>query len=271
MKPLRLLITNDDGIHAPGMDAMCSALRGQADVTVVAPTEERSACGHGITLKHPLRIATVEKDDGIERYAINGTPADCVKMALHQIFVEPPDLVISGINLGPNLGINVIYSGTVAGAVEAAIQGVPAVAVSLTIFQEPHFGASIKMVESLCDVVSRVEMDYSSMLLNVNLPNIALEQVNDICPTTQGVSRFIEDFDRRQDTYGRTYYWMAGGKEAFIGPDHSDEKCIQLGSISITPLHFDLTDYCCLPHDSDPKQPFELSSFIDHLKESFFS
>lgn len=263
---LNILLTNDDGIHAPGMDALCEALHDCGHIWVVAPHEEKSACGHGITLKDPLRIIEIERDDEIERYAINGTPADCVKMAVQQIMPVKPDVVLSGINLGPNLGVNVIYSGTVAGAMEASIQGVPAVALSLTTYTQPYFEALQSVAQQVCKIVEEGDVDVSDMLLNINAPNIPLNQIQGVACSTQGVSKFIEDFEKREDIHGRPYFWMAGDKEAFIGPDHSDEKCVEQGFVSVTPLHYDLTDYRCLPHEHPVCPEFPLQKFMSKLK-----
>lgn len=265
-KIMKILLTNDDGIHAPGMDSLCGALHGMGDIWVVAPSEERSACGHGITLNNPLRVEEFKKNDFVTCYAVNGTPADCVKMAVQELLPSRPDLLISGINLGSNLGINVIYSGTVAGAVEGSIQGLPAVAISLISSQNPDFQVPCEVAQKVCEIVKRGRIDVSNMLLNINCPKVSSRDLSGIFGTTQGVSRFIEDFYKRSDTYDRPYYWMGGSKESCVGPDHSDENCVKGNGISVMPLQYDLTDYHSLLQDHPPKEAFALEDFLDELR-----
>lgn len=240
---MRVLLSNDDGILAEGLHVLRRKLAEIAEVYVVAPDRERSACGHSITVHRPLRAQQVTLD-GVAGplWAVNGTPADCVKLALEALLPEPPDLVISGINLGANLGTDVLYSGTVSAAMEGAIGGVPSLAVSLDSTDTTLLPFAAAFTAFLCEqVLSRGVRPYT--LLNVNLPNLPPTQIKGVAITSLGWRRYEKAVHRREDPRGRPYYWIAGEIRDDYGLDGSDVAALAAGKISLTPMHFDLTDY----------------------------
>lgn len=252
--PAGLLITNDDGIYAEGIQVLCQALTELQDsrgysLTVVAPNHEQSAVGHAITMHRPLRVDKVRflHNPGLRGFSINGTPSDCVKLAVEAILPEPPELVISGINRGANLGTDVVYSGTVSAAVEGIILGIPAVAVSLTEGDTDDFTAAARFI---CDLVPYLlaEPLPPGTLLNVNVPQESAGGIKGVRVTRLGRRRYRNTFEERTDPRGRSYYWLAGELvEEEEDPD-TDVTAILQGYISITPVHFNLTNDCYLPH-----------------------
>ncbi|MBL7033102.1 MAG: 5'/3'-nucleotidase SurE [Candidatus Delongbacteria bacterium] len=241
---MRILLTNDDGVHSPGLYALWRELNRDHEVTVVAPDRERSAVSHGITLNHPLRI-TDHQVNGSLFHGVTGLPADCVKIALKVVLEQQPQLVISGINRGSNTGINVLYSGTVAAAVEGMVAGIPSLAVSQCSFQAEDFTPASTFVSRLVGEVPRQSFPRWSML-NINVPNLPSDQIKGIKLTRMGEARFEEFFILRQDTRQREYYWM-GGKE--LEPAENpllDDVAVKEGWISVTPLKYDLTDHSFL-------------------------
>ena len=231
----RILLTNDDGIHAEGLEAAAEALAEFAEVVVVAPDREQSACGHALSLDRPLRI--VERGAG--RFAVDGTPTDCVNLAVHWVLREDPvDLVVSGINHGLNLGDDVTYSGTVSAALEAHLLGLPAIALSQQIGDETSFSRSARVSAALV----RGLLDHGvspRTLLNVNLPAIPSNGVR----LTRLARRVYEQVvEERGDPRGRRYFWIGGEPRWEEGPD-CDHAAVSSGVVSITPLRLDLTDY----------------------------
>ncbi|MCX6350072.1 MAG: 5'/3'-nucleotidase SurE [Candidatus Aureabacteria bacterium] len=250
-KPL-ILLTNDDGINALGIYALARATANLGEVVIVAPDSERSAAGHGITLSEPLRAEEVFKDGTFYGYAVNGTPADAVKVGVKALLPRAPDLVISGINLGPNTGINVIYSGTVSAATEAAIMGIDAIAVSLGTFVKPDYTAAAHFASYLGGrILSRPPGP--RLLLNVNGPAIPEREIRGVKLTHQGTARFDETLEKRSDLRGRIYYWLGGEFRTGDEDESSDSKALSAHCISITPLHFDMTDYRLLSELKDWK------------------
>ena len=243
-KPL-ILLTNDDGINALGLYALYQAVKPLGEVVIVAPDSERSATGHAITLTEPLRADKVYKDGSFYGYAVNGTPADSVKMAVKAILKKKPDLVISGINLGPNTGINVIYSGTVSAATEAAIMGLKAVAVSLGTFVRPDYAFAARFIRSLVKKVLLQKLP-PKVILNVNIPAVPAGKIKGVKVTSQGVGKFEEVLEKRTDLRGRTYYWLGGELKSSGGSPDSDSVALRQNYISITPLHYDMTNYSFL-------------------------
>jgi 5'-nucleotidase len=238
----RILLTNDDGIGAAGLYALYLSLKEIAEVIVIAPDHERSATGHAITVFDPLRAWKVERDGNLYGFAVNGTPADCVKIGIKAILDPPPDLVVSGINLGSNMGTNLIYSGTVSAAAEGAILGVPSIAVSLDTYTDPDYGYAAKFARKLAIKVMGKRVG-EGLLLNVNIPAVPEDRIKGVEITRQGRSKFDEIYDKRNDPRGRVYYWLAGEIEKIEeGPD-VDATAVKNGKVSITPLHLDLTDY----------------------------
>ncbi len=244
---MRILISNDDGIHAPGIAALYEALRPVGELYVVAPESERSAVGHAITVYDPLKTKRIHKNGEWFGYAVDGTPADCVKLALTTLLEHPPDLVVSGINLGPNTGISVLYSGTVSAATEGTILGIPSIAFSLGSFTKPCWSTAQQVARK---IVERVATDGlpADTLLNVNIPNRPAEELRGIRVTRMGRSRYIETFERRTDPRGNTYYWMDGDMRLLEDPADTDIQALEEGFVSLTPIGFDMTQHHALSH-----------------------
>jgi 5'-nucleotidase len=242
-RPLRILLTNDDGIAAPGIAALWRAVRDLGEVTVVAPDSERSAVGHAITLADPLRVADFEGPDGFAGHAVSGTPADCVKIAVRAILSRSPDLVLSGINQGANMGTNLLYSGTVSAATEAAMLGVPAAAISLADRHFADFSAAAACARRIALEIGRHGLP-RGISLNVNVPPLPAGSIRGTVLARQGRVRVLEWFDRRTDPRDRHYYWMVAERledEAAAG-SLVDDAVVSSGFISVTPINFDLTD-----------------------------
>jgi len=236
-----ILLCNDDGIHAPGISVLHKAVRHLGDLRVVAPDVERSAAGHAITLSEPIKSTPVEKNGLFFGDAIGGTPADCIKLSVCALMKEaPPDLVLSGINLGSNTGISVIYSGTVSAATESVILGIPGVAFSLCTYVDPQWEMAEWVVAELIEKLIKNPLP-PGILLNVNLPNLPYEKIKGIRITRMGRSRFIEEFHKRLDPQGRTYYWLDGALEVHDEGDDVDIHAVRDGYVSITPIHLDFT------------------------------
>lgn len=242
MKTPSILITNDDGIYAPGILQLYKSLKDLGLVTVVAPLIEKSAVGHAITISDPLRVIEVERDGVFFGYAVNGTPADCVKLGVQCIVTKKPDIVISGINLGPNTATNIIYSGTVSAAAEAIIMGIPAMAVSLTSFNIKDFSYAGKIAFQLTKEIIKNGLPEET-LLNVNVPAVPENDINDIIVTRQGKGRYQEAFDKRTDPNNRTYYWLTGKRMLVDKDPDVDDLAVMNKNVSITPIHYDLTNY----------------------------
>lgn len=241
-KPL-ILLTNDDGISARGLFSLQREIRSLGEVVIVAPDSERSAVGHAITLTEPLRADKIAKNGNFYGYAVNGTPADCVKLAVKALLPRLPDLVISGINLGPNTGVNVIYSGTVSAATEAAIMELPAMAVSLGTFIDPDFVPAARFARRLARQLLKRTLPPRT-ILNVNVP---AGKVRGVKITTQGTAKYKEELEERKDPRGRSYYWLGGKFELAREREDCDSTALRAGYISITPLHYDMTAYSFLP------------------------
>jgi 5'-nucleotidase len=235
----RILVTNDDGVRSEGIHALADALRPLADVTIVAPHAEASAIGHALTLRRPLRIEQVRESV----FEVDGTPTDCVNIAISKLFDGFPDLIVSGINKGLNLGDDVTYSGTVAGAMEGALLGVASIAISLERTTGPYdFGPSAAAAASLATMVLRQGLAPRTFL-NVNVPSVPPRGVR---LTVQARRNHITVVDERCDPRGQPYYWIEEGQNDWEPHDRSDYQAIRDGFISITPLHPDLTDYAAL-------------------------
>lgn len=239
---MHILLTNDDGIHAKGLQSLYEVLARNHNVSVVAPESEQSAVGHAITLLSPLRVKEVRLDEHSYGLAVSGTPADCVKIAINEILDTPPDVVVSGINLGANVGINVLYSGTVSAATEGAILGIPAVAVSLNTYRDPDFSFAARFTRKFLSHAAKMGFNPGTVL-NVNVPAVPEREIRGVAVTRQGLSRFMERFDKRIDPRDNVYYWQAG-ETRFIKEDEDiDSWALAHNMISVTPLRFDLTHY----------------------------
>ncbi len=237
---MRILLTNDDGIYAPGLAALERALLPDAEVTVVAPATEQSGVGHSITFLTPLVCKEVYEGDRRRGWAVEGSPADCVKIGVLELCAQPPDIVVSGINGGLNAGINVLYSGTVAAAIEGAFFGIPSFAVSLQYDDHARFDVAAKMgwhvIQQILSQRNEVEGLY-----NINIPTSATMKGTEIHVVPMGLERFGERFLKRQDPRGRTYYWASGEPSAEGRNQESDLAALRKGFVTVTPLRFDLT------------------------------
>lgn len=236
---MRILVSNDDGIHAPGIRALARALSREHQVTVVAPDRERSATGHALTLHHPLRVEEVDVD-GVAGYAVNGTPSDCVKLALCTLMPERPDLVFSGVNRGPNLGNDVLYSGTVSAALEGTMLGVPAVAVSLASFSDVGYDEAAAFALVMARMLATHRLP-PKVLLNVNYPAISDEPIKGLRVTRLGERKYDDFFEARKDPRGQTYYWLSGEVVQVEEAPDTDVTAIKENYISVSPIHHDLT------------------------------
>ena len=240
---MRILLTNDDGIHAPGLWALHAGLVDAHDVTVVAPDRERTGVSHAITLHQPLRSGRVTVN-GAGGYAVNGTPADCVKLAVLEILGGRPDLVVSGLNPGANVGVNINYSGTVAAAREAALGGIPAIAASIEGHTPEHWAPAARFVRSLADRVAAHGLPPGTFL-NVNFPDVPWEAVRGVRVSRQGLAVFREYMEKRVDPRNRPYYWQGADMQMF-GPEDDleiDGSALRGRFVSITPIRCDMTDY----------------------------
>ncbi len=238
---MEILLTNDDGIHAPGLWALYKRLSLKHRTHVVAPDRERSAVGFGITLNEPLRIKKIQMDAAGFGYAVTGTPVDCVKLALLELFETRPDMVISGINPGANVGVNINYSGTVSAAREAALFGIPSIAVSITGNESMRFVEAALFIEVLVEKVNRRRLPFGTTL-NVNIPNLPLREVAGVRITRQCLLRSNEQFEKRRDPRNRDYYWPGGELSAAGEQPDADGAILERKYISISPVKCDMTD-----------------------------
>lgn len=240
---MRILVTNDDGILADGIRMLGQELVKLGEVSVVAPDRERSATGHAITVLRPLRIERMEfPDSRVRAWAVDGTPSDCVKLALEDLLEWEPDVVVSGINRGPNLGTDVLYSGTVSAAIEGAIYGIPSIAISVAAFDNCNYLLAAEFGRQLVSKVAEKGLPPKT-LLNVNIPSVERQDLAGVSITKLGARVWKDVFDRRVDPRGRTYYWMAGSVEEYDGDLDVDSVAVRHNMISITPIHLDLTKY----------------------------
>ncbi|MGC6470786.1 MAG: 5'/3'-nucleotidase SurE [Flavobacteriales bacterium] len=252
-KPL-ILVSNDDGITAPGIRALIEVAREVGDVVVVAPDGPQSGMGHAITLNSTLRCDQVHIDSGKQvEYACSGTPVDCVKLAVSKILDRKPDLCISGINHGSNSSINVIYSGTMSAAVEGALEGIPSIGFSLLDFSfDADFKASKKVAK---DIIKKVleEGLPKGVCLNVNIPKLELKDIKGFRICRQADANWVEEFDQRKDPSGRTYYWLTGSFQNFDSGSDTDEWALANGFVSIVPVKYDITSHESIPELTDWK------------------
>lgn len=239
---VRILVTNDDGIDSQGIQKLADALKEIGDVTVVAPRTEQSAVGHAITMKIPLRVTEYYKNGDFFGYAVEGTPADCVKIGIRNILKTPPDVVVSGINHGSNTAINIIYSGTVSAAREAAIMDIPSIAISVTSHMPKHFEYACQAAQKLAMRIKEIDLKKGS-LLNVNVPDLPSSEIKGLLVTTQGKSKWDEIYEERHDPYGKSYYWLTGTLTKDDNEIGTDQFAIMNNYASVSPIHFDLTDY----------------------------
>lgn len=238
---LSILVTNDDGINAKGIHALVEAVKHLGRVVVVAPDKPQSGMGHAITLNEPLRLKPSHLFEGIEAYACSGTPVDCVKLAKDKIFHKKPDLCVSGINHGSNSSINIIYSGTMSAAMEAGIEGIPAVGFSLLDYAaDADFTGAAHFARIIAEEVLRSGLPPAT-LLNVNIPALKVEELNGIKICRQSISKWEEEYDERLDPHGRPYYWLTGKFVNYDNGEDTDEWALTNGYVSVVPVQFDLT------------------------------
>jgi 5'-nucleotidase len=237
---MKVLLTNDDGIHAPGLMALHQELNGDFDLDIVAPESEMSAVGHAITLAHPLRVKAVHKNGVFFGYGVTGTPADCVKIAVQELLQRPPDIILSGINWGANVGVNVLYSGTVSAATEGAFLGIGAAAISLKGEKNPDYGFAARFSREIIRFITENGLRKGTAL-NVNIPAVPADKIRGVSITRQDMSRFRERYERRVDPRGNVYYWLTGETPVEEeGPD-TDARALKENRITITPITYDLT------------------------------
>ncbi|WP_431133929.1 5'/3'-nucleotidase SurE [Psychroserpens mesophilus] len=240
-KPL-ILVTNDDGITAPGLRTLIDVMNTLGDVVVVAPDSPQSGMGHAITINSTLHVEKVSIDEGPqEEYSCSGTPVDCVKFAVKQLLGRRPDLCVSGINHGSNSSINVIYSGTMSAAIEAGVEGIPAIGFSLCDYKwSANFDACMTYVKTIAKNVLEHGLD-SGTILNVNFPNLDKKEIKGIKICRQAKANWQEEFDKRTNPQGREYYWLTG---KFVNLDQgkdTDEWALANGYVSVVPVQYDLT------------------------------
>jgi len=234
-----VLVSNDDGIFADGLNFLCRELVNEFDIVVVAPDSERSNVGHAITLSMPLKVEEVKLPCGITGYSVNGMPADCIKIAVSSLLNRKPDIVISGINLGSNLGIDVLYSGTVSAATEAVILGIPSFAISLDTLENPDFSYAARFAKAFAGFIIKERL-LGNIVLNVNVPNVKPFGVK-VVPFSK--ARYKERFEKRINPRKKVYYWLTGEFMEENDIEDSDIRALKDGFITVTPLNIDLTDY----------------------------
>lgn len=243
MSDLTILVTNDDSIVAPGIKALVEVMKEFGKVIVVAPDSPQSGKGHAITLEEPLRLQKVEVFDGVEAYQCSGTPADCVKLAVDKVLNKKPDICVSGINHGSNSSVNVIYSGTMSAAMEAAIEGITAIGFShLDYSFDADFEACRHYTKQIMELVVNGNIPQGT-LLNVNFPNRSLDEIQGVKICRQADAKWDEEFDQRKDPRGVEYYWLTGKFNNKDNGNDTDVWALENGYVSVVPVTYDLTDY----------------------------
>jgi 5'-nucleotidase len=240
VKPL-ILVTNDDGVHSPGIDALNAAMMELGEVYIVAPDRERSAVSHALTLHRPLKADELRE----HVFSVNGTPTDCVALAVHKILPRKPDLVASGINRGANLGDDVTYSGTVSAAMEGTILGVPSFAISLAGDRPFLYNSAVPFAIEVGRYILDKQLPYDT-LLNVNVPNLPKEALKGVRITKQGKRIYDSAIQEIFSPWGEKHYWIGGGKPYWEHGEDLDMQCVINGYVSVTPVHLDMTNYSAL-------------------------
>ncbi len=245
-KPL-ILVTNDDGVHAPGLKTLIEIARKLGDVIAIAPDEGRSGMSHAITIKYPLRVNHIRDDDGFALYSCSGTPADCVKLAINEILDRKPDLLLSGINHGSNSSISVVYSGTMAAAIEGGLHGIPSLGLSILDYSSrPDFSACIHYGENIIKNTLLNGLP-EGVCLNINFPKIPAEDIKGIRICRQARGLWIEEFDKRTDPHRREYFWLTGYFENFEPEaEDTDEWALRNKYVSVVPVRLDFSDMAAI-------------------------
>ncbi len=240
---LRILLTNDDGIDAPGLNALAESLKDLADIYIAAPERQKSAVSSALNISNPLRVYENRQNGFCRRYAITGTPADCVKLALTTLLDFRPDLLISGINHGENTAINILYSGTVAGAAEGTLFGIPSIASSVASHDyETDMAAAVHYTRTIAEKVLSEGLP-DGVMLNVNVPSLGLDDIKGVKITRQSNNVWKDKYEARTDPFGRTYYWFAGSFDRKDCDPESDDQAMNDGYVSVTPLEFNFTSF----------------------------
>ncbi len=243
-----ILITNDDDITSPGIKSLVEAAKTLGKVVVVAPDKPQSGMGHAITIGNPLRMNKVDLFGDIEAWQTSGTPVDCVKLAVDKILHRKPDLCISGINHGANHSINVLYSGTMSAAMEAAIEGIPSIGFSLMDYSyDADFTPSIYYANKIIKTVLENKFE-KHLLLNVNIPSVPKDKIKGIKICKQAYAKYKEEFDERNDPHGKKYYWLTGEFVNYDKDKDTDVWALKNNYISVVPVQFDLTNYTLKKH-----------------------
>jgi 5'-nucleotidase len=241
-KPV-ILVTNDDGVTAPGLLNLVESVKDLGQIVVVAPDKPQSGMGHAITIGYPLRLSRLHIMEGIETWQCSGTPVDCVKLAVDKVLHRKPDLCLSGINHGANHSINVIYSGTMSAAIEAAIEGIPSLGFSLLDYSlEADFTAARHFARLLVEKVLEDPI-HRHLSLNVNIPAVPLDLIQGIRICRQAYAKYEEDFNEREDPHGKKYYWLTGEFVNFDEGTDTDVWALQNNYVSVVPVQFDMTNY----------------------------
>ncbi len=239
-----ILITNDDGVTAPGIRALVESVKGLGKIIVVAPDKPQSGMGHAITIGQPLRMSKVNVFEGVEAYSCSGTPVDCVKLAVDKIIHDKPAICLSGINHGANHSINVIYSGTMSAALEASIESIPSIGFSLLDLSiEADFTAAKKFARILVEHVLNSKQADKHLCLNVNIPKGEEKLIKGIKICRQAYAKYQEEFDERKDPHGRKYYWLTGEFLNFDKGKDTDVWALEHNYVSVVPVQFDLTNH----------------------------
>ena len=239
-----ILITNDDGVTAPGIRNLIESVKGLGKIVVVAPDKPQSGMGHAITIGYPLRLHAVSLFEGVEAWQCSGTPVDCVKLAVDKVLHKKPDICLSGINHGANHSINVIYSGTMSAAIEASIEHIPSIGFSLLNFSmEADFTAARHYARKLVEQVLALKNKDNHLCLNVNIPNVDKSLIKGMKFCRQAYAKYDEEFDERKDPAGRRYFWLTGEYKNFDKGKDTDVWALQHNYVSVVPVQFDLTHY----------------------------
>jgi len=240
------LITNDDGIFAPGLRKLIETMRPLGNVVVIAPDQPMSGVGHSITVRHPLRLHLIAEEDGYMEFSCSGTPVDCVKLGEQVVFKKKPDLVVSGINHGSNASVNVVYSGTMRAVLESAISGVPSIGFSLLDYShQADLSSCGPVVSQIAKAVLSNGLP-DGVCLNVNIPAVNGHEIRGLKVCRQGRSKWVEEFDIRTDPHKREYYWLTGYFETLEENEDTDQWALQNNYVSVVPVHFDLTAHYAL-------------------------
>jgi len=244
---MRILLSNDDGIYSEGIQALKEHLNSIAEVIVIAPDRERSTISHAMTLRKPLKVKEVKSKGKLWGFSINGTPADCIIVGLLEIMKdEKPDLIVSGINHGPNLGNDIIYSGTVGAAMEGAMRNIPSLAVSIDDYKQFKFNSAARFTKEIISNLIKHNLP-KNLLLNINFPNIEYEELEGIKITRHGRRAYQDELNKINDPCGRVHYWLGGELKKGEVEQDTDFGAVYNRKVSITPISLDLSDYSIMP------------------------